>query len=54
MVALLFWNVVRIYVALDIDRFLSLIILVSLLAIPLARVGYAPWSLAQNRHRGTT
>lgn len=49
--ALLLWNIVRIYVALDIVRFQGLLILVVLLAMPLARMGAAPASLAGNRHR---
>jgi hypothetical protein len=49
--AVLLWRVVRIYVALDSFRFQSLMILISLLAVPLARVGLAPSSLGRNRHR---
>jgi hypothetical protein len=49
--AMLLWNVVRIYVALDIYRFQSLMILAALLAVPLGRIGLAPSSLARNRHR---
>jgi hypothetical protein len=45
------WGVVRIYVALDMHRFQALMILVAVLAVPLARVGLAPSRLAQNRHR---
>jgi hypothetical protein len=45
------WGVVRIYVALDIHRFQALMILVAVLAVPLARVGLAPSRLARNRHR---
>ena len=51
LLAMLLWRVVRIYVALDIDRFQSLMILLSLLAVPLARVGLAPSCLRRNRHR---
>jgi hypothetical protein len=49
--AMLLWDVVRIYVALDIYRFQGLMILAALLAMPLGRVGLAPSSLARNRHR---
>jgi len=49
--AMLLWGVVRIYVALDIDRFQGFMILVALLAVPLGRVGLAPSCLARNRHR---
>ncbi len=45
------WNMMRLYVALDIDAFQSLLILLALLAVPVARVGVAPASLARNRHR---
>jgi hypothetical protein len=48
---MLLWGVVRIYVALDVYRFQSLMILVALLAVPLGRVGLVPSRLAQNRHR---
>lgn len=49
--ALLIWRVVRIYVALDSYRFQGLMILISFLAVPLARVALAPASLRRNRHR---
>jgi len=45
------WRVVRIYVALDSFRCQSLMILLALLAVPLARVGLAPGLLERNRHR---
>ena len=45
------WGVVRIYLPVDVDRLRSLVILVALLAVPLARVGLAPASLTHNRHR---
>jgi hypothetical protein len=48
---MLLWGVVRIYVALDIYRFQSFMILVALLTVPLGRVGLAPSCLARNRHR---
>ena len=48
---LAFWGVARIYVALDIYRFQGLMILVALLAVPIARLGLAPSRLARNRHR---
>ena len=48
---MLLWNVVRIYVALDIYRFQSLMLLAALLAVPLGRIGLAPSCLARNRHR---
>ena len=49
--AFLLWGVVRIYVALDIYRFQTLVILLALLVVPLGRVGLAPSCLARNRHR---
>jgi hypothetical protein len=45
------WEIVRIYLPLDADRTRSLVILLALLAVPVARVGFAPSSLARNRHR---
>jgi hypothetical protein len=49
--SVVFWQIVRIYVALDIYQFQSVVILLALLAMPLGRVGLAPSSLARNRHR---
>ena len=49
--SIVLWGVGRIYVALDIYRFQALVILLALLAVPLARVGLAPSCLAANRHR---
>ena len=49
--ALVLWGIVRIHVALDIYRFQSLAILLALLAVPVARVGFAPSCLEHNRHR---
>ncbi len=51
LLAVLLWRVVRIYMALDIYRLQSLMVLLSLLAVPLARVGLAASSLGRNRHR---
>lgn len=45
------WGMVRIYLPLDVDRLRSVVILLALLAVPLARVGLAPAQLARNRHR---
>lgn len=45
------WGIVRIYLPLDVDRLRSVVILLALLAMPLARVGLAPSSLTRNRHR---
>jgi hypothetical protein len=45
------WGIARIYLPLDVDRLRSVVILMALLAVPLARVGLAPSSLARNRHR---
>ena len=45
------WGIARIYLPLDVDRLRSLVILLALLAVPIARVGLAPSSLARNRHR---
>jgi len=49
--ALVFWGVARIYIALDIYRFQALVILAALLALPLWRVGLAAACLTRNRHR---
>jgi hypothetical protein len=48
---MVFWRIVRIYVAMDSFRLQSLLILLALLAMPLARVGLAPALLERNRHR---
>jgi hypothetical protein len=48
---ILVWGIVRIYLPLDVDRARSVVILVALIAMPLARVGLAPFWLARNRHR---
>lgn len=48
---LMVWGVVRIYQPLDGDRVRSVVILLALLVMPLARVGFAPASLTRNRHR---
>jgi hypothetical protein len=45
------WGIVRIYLPLDVDRLRSVVILLALLAVPLARVGLAPSSLTRNRHQ---
>jgi hypothetical protein len=45
------WNMARIYLATDADRLRSIVILLALLAMPLARIGLAPSSLSRNRHR---
>ena len=45
------WGIVRVYVPLDADRLRSVVILLALLAVPLARVGIAPLLLTRNRHR---
>jgi hypothetical protein len=44
-------GMVRIYMPIDGARLQSLVVLLALLAMPLARVGLAPSSLARNRHR---
>jgi hypothetical protein len=49
--ALLFWGVVRTFLAVDVDRLEAVVILSALLALPLWRVGLAPACLARNRHR---
>jgi hypothetical protein len=49
--AVMFWRVARIYIAVDVERFQSLMVLLALLAVPLARAGLAPSCLARNRHR---
>jgi hypothetical protein len=38
------------FLPLDVDRLRSLLILVALLVIPFARLGFAPSALARNRH----
>jgi len=45
------WGIVRMYAPFDVDGLRIAVILVALLAVPLARVGLAPSSLARNRHR---
>jgi hypothetical protein len=45
------WGILRIYVPFDVDRLRSVVILLALMAVPLARVGLAPSWLARNRHR---
>jgi hypothetical protein len=50
-VAIQFWGVVRIYVALDVHRFQAVMILMALLALPAGRVGLAASCLERNRHR---
>jgi hypothetical protein len=47
------WGIVRIYVPLDAERLRSIVVLLALLAVPLARVGLASSSLTRNRHRHT-
>jgi hypothetical protein len=49
--ALVVWNVARIYAALDIYLLQALLILGALLAVPVARVGFAASCLARNRHQ---
>jgi hypothetical protein len=48
---LVVWNMARIYLAGDAERLRSVVILLALLAMPLARIGFAPSSLSRNRHR---
>jgi hypothetical protein len=48
---LVLWGILRIYLPLDVARLRSVAILLALTAVPLARVGLAPSSLARNRHR---
>jgi hypothetical protein len=48
---LLLWDGVLQVVPSDSHQFRSLVILCSLLAVPFARIGLAPGSLARNRHR---
>lgn len=48
---LVVWGVMRNYVATDAERSRSLIILVALLTMPLARLGLARSALERNRHR---
>jgi len=48
--AILWWKGGRLYLPLDADRLRNLLILIALLAIPFARLGFAPSSLARNRH----
>jgi hypothetical protein len=45
------WRMVRSIAWLDGDRVVTAIVLLALLAVPLARVGLAPLTLAKNRHR---
>jgi hypothetical protein len=48
---LVVWNMVRIYVPLDLERARSVIILAALLSVPLMRIGLATSLLNRNRHR---
>jgi hypothetical protein len=48
---LVVWGIARIYLPVDVDRLRSVVILLALLVLPLARVGLAPAWLARNRHR---
>jgi hypothetical protein len=48
---LVLWGILRIYLPLDVARLRSVAILLAMTAVPLARVGLAPSSLARNRHR---
>jgi hypothetical protein len=50
-VGLVVWNMARMYVPLDVERARSAVILLALLAVPIARIGLAPSSLMRNRHR---
>lgn len=49
--AIVVWGIVRIYLPVDVDRLRSVVVLLALLAVPLARLGLAPSWLARNRHR---
>jgi hypothetical protein len=51
--AIAVWGIVRIYLPLDAERLRSTVILLALLAVPLARMGLSPSSLARNRHRSS-
>lgn len=48
---MVFWRMARIYLPVDAERLQSVIMLLALLAVPLARVGLAPSLLARNRHQ---
>jgi hypothetical protein len=45
------WGLVRTYLPFDGDRLRTAVILLALLAVPIARVGLTPSALARNRHR---
>jgi hypothetical protein len=47
---LVLWNMVRIYLPMDADRSRGVVILLALLAVPLARIGLAPAGFDRNRH----
>lgn len=49
--AVLLCELVRVTMAVDVNQFRALAIVVALLAVPLGRVGLAPALLASNRHR---
>jgi hypothetical protein len=49
--AIVVWRIARIYLPLDVDRAGFVIVLIALIAAPLARVGLAPFWLTRNRHR---
>jgi hypothetical protein len=49
--ALGFWNVLRIYLPVDVHRLQGLLVLGAVLAMPLGRIGLAATYLTANRHR---
>lgn len=49
--ALVLWEIARMYLPLDAYRFQSLLVLLALTAVPIGRIGLAPSFLARNRHR---
>jgi hypothetical protein len=48
---LVVWGIARLQVAVDTEQARSLIVLLALLGMPLARIGRAPQSWTGNRHR---
>jgi len=47
----LLWSVARTYLPVDLHRLQIVLLLFAGLAVPLGRIGLAPWCVARNRHR---
>jgi hypothetical protein len=51
MLAIFFWEVAKPHLPPESEGVRNLMLLVALIVVPLVRVGYAPSSLAKNRHQ---